>query len=326
LSEKAKLLLFFVLLITVGFFVLNVVLFFELKGMVEESAYYKAYAHYLLYSMNPDHRGDQNFIISKQAPKSLAFAFKDPRDQFGNVYVVVREEYLAQRIKQSAKKMVILQFLLIFSLLVLYQLVLEKLWAKVEESREFSKALVQSIAHKLGNFLSVQKTNLSLLRKGFSAEPLRRLQKSVERLERDLSLTLRLSQEETEPVRVWTNLREAIEDILNFFEEELKEKRLILGCKRDVYVLIDQRELEDILYNLLSNAVKYSKSFIHIRTTLGKGKLFLSIRNDFVGDGVKGTGLGLRLLERHIERVDGKLAFRIKRHANLHVCFKSFKV
>ncbi|WP_448587584.1 sensor histidine kinase [Thermocrinis sp.] len=326
MSEKTKLLLAFGALLAVGFIALNLMLFSELRKGIEESAYYKAYSHYLLYSMNPSHRGDENFVVSEQVPSGFAFHFRDPRDQFKSVYVVVRKNYFAESIKQSVKKILILQFLLIFSLLILYQMVLESLWKKVEDSKEFNKALVQSIAHKLGNFLSVQKANLSLLRKGQSPQTLDRLQKSVEKLEKDLSLTLRLCEKEESPIRVWINLGEVMRGLVKFFEEELKEKHFSLKLKEDIYVLADQRELEDILYNLLSNAVKYSKSFIHVRATVYKKKLLLTFRNDLSGYESRGMGLGLKLLEKHVERMEGKLVIRIKKHYSLHVCFDRFKI
>ncbi len=326
MDEKLKLTLAFTLLLTVGFLALNTLLFFELKKNAEESIYYKAYAHYLLYSINPNYRGDENFTLSEQASKGLAFAFKDPRDQFKNVYVIVREGYLTEVIKPSIKKLFFLQFLMIFSLIALYQMVLEILWKKVEEGREFSRALVQSITHKLGNFISVQKTNLSLLKKAYTQQILDRMQRSIERLEKDVGLILRLSQEGTEPFRVWTNLRQSLENTISFLKEDLEGKKLLLSCKENIYVFADERELEDILYNLLSNAVKYSTSFINIKAMIYKNKLLLTIRNDYLETDRKGMGLGLRLLEKHIKRLGGELTIRVKGKYNLHVCFRRFKV
>lgn len=326
MAEKTKLTLAFALLLTVGFLALNTLLFFELKKHVEEIIYYKAYAHYLLYSINPNHRGDENFALSEQMPTGFAYTFRDPKDQLKNVYVVVREGYFTENIKPSIKRILAMQFLLIFSLVALYQMVLEVLWKRVEEGRDFSKALIQSLTHKLGNFISVQKTNLSLLRKKYSAQALDRMQRSVELLEKDIGLILRLSQEEVNPHRVWTNLRRSLENTVSFLKEDLEGKKLLLRCEENIYVFVDERELDDILYNLLSNAIKYSISFIYVKAMIYKNRLILTIRNDFLNTGGKGMGLGLRLLEKHIKRLDGELTIRVKEKYNLHVCFREFKV
>ncbi len=326
MGERLKLTIAFALLLTVSFLALNTLLFFELKKNAEESTYYKAYAHYLLYSINPNHRGDEDFILSEQIPRGFAYAFNHPRDQFKNVYVIVREGYFTENIKPGIKKILAMQFLLIFSLIALYQIVLEILWKRVEEGREFSKALVQSLTHKLGNFISVQKTNLSLLKRSYAPQALDRMQRSIEKLEKDVGLILRLSQAEVEPHRVWINLRQSLENTIDFLKDDLEGKRLLLRCREDLYLLADQRELEDVLYNLISNAVKYSVSFINIRAMLYKSRLILTIRNDFLDTTGKGMGLGLKLLEKHAKRMDGELTIRVRQKYNVHVCFRRFKV
>jgi hypothetical protein len=152
LGERLKLMLIFLSLITVGFIALNVLMFFELKRTVEESIYFRAYSHYLLYTMSKTHRGDENFFVSEEIPTGFSFSFRDPSDPSKNVYVAVREEYLTESIKPSLKRLFFFQFLLIFSLILVYQLVLDRLLKNVEEGREFGRFLVKSISHKLGTF------------------------------------------------------------------------------------------------------------------------------------------------------------------------------
>jgi hypothetical protein len=108
-------------------------MFFELKRTVEEGIYFRAYSHYLLYTISKTHRGDENFFVSEQIPRGFSFSFRDPSDPSKNVYVAVREEYLTESIKPSLKRLFFFQFLLIFSLILVYQLVLDRLWKSVEE-------------------------------------------------------------------------------------------------------------------------------------------------------------------------------------------------
>jgi len=216
--------------------------------------------------------------------------------------------------------------LLIFSLILVYQLALDGLWKSVEEGREFGRFLVKSISHKLGNFLAVQKTNLSLLQKNNSPQALGRMQRSIKRLEKDVSLILRLSEEELKPVKVWVDFWSVLENVLSLFEEEIKEKKFIFRKGKDLYLYADERVLEDVLYNLLSNAIKYSKSFVHLRVSVGKDRVLFSVRNDFVEDAKGGMGLGLRLLQRHAQRMDSELFIRIKKHYTAHLCFGEFRL
>jgi hypothetical protein len=318
--------LIFLSLITVGFIALNILMFFELKRIVEESIYFRAYFHYLLYTISKNHRGDENFLVSEQIPTGFSFSFRDPYDPSKNVYVAVREEYLKESIKPSLKRLFFFQFLLIFSLILVYQLVLDRLWKNVEEGREFGMYLIKSISHKLGNFLAVQKTNLSLLQKTNSPQALDRMQRSIKRLEKDVSLILRLSEEELKPVKVWVDFWKTLENVLALFEEEIKEKKLIFRKGKDLYLHTDERILEDVLYNLLSNAIKYSKSFVHLRVSVGNDRVLFSVRNDFVEDAKGGMGLGLRLLQKHAQRMDSQLVIRIKKHYTAHLCFGEFRL
>ncbi len=318
--------LIFLFLITVGFLVLNFIMFFELKKTIEEGIYFKAYSHYLLYTISKSHRGDENFSVSEQAPNGLFFSFRDPSDPYKKVYVTVRDEYLAESLKPSLRRLLFFQFLLIFSLILVYQLVLDRLWKSVEEGREFGRFLVKSISHKLGNFLAIQKINLSLLQRTSSPHALERMEKSIKKLEKDVGLILRLSEEELKPVKVWVDLWKTLEGVLAFFEEELREKRLILKKREGLYLHTDERVLEDVLYNLFSNAIKYSKSFIHLRVSVGKSRVLISVRNDFVEDVKGGMGLGLKLLKKHAQRMDSQLTIRIKKHYTSHLCFREFRV
>ncbi len=320
--------LIFLSLITVGSIALNILMFLELKRILEESIYFRAYSHYLLYTISKTHRGDENFLISEQIPKGFSFSFRDPSDPSKNVYVAVREEYLKESIKRSLKSLFFFQFLLIFSfsLILVYQLVLDRLCKSVEEGREFCRFLVKSISHKLGNFLAVQKTNLSLLQKTNSPQALGRMQRSIKRLEKDVSFILRLSEEELKPVKVWVDFWSVLENVLSLFEEEIKGKKFIFRKGKDLYLYTDERILEDVLYNLLSNTIKYSKSFVHLRVFVGKDRVLFSVRNDFVENAKRGMGLGLRLLQRHAQRMDSELSIRIKKHYTAHLCFREFIV
>lgn len=62
-------------LITVGFVALNILMFFELKRILEGSIYFRAYSHYLLYTISKTHRGDENFLVSEEIPTGFSFSF-----------------------------------------------------------------------------------------------------------------------------------------------------------------------------------------------------------------------------------------------------------
>jgi len=95
-------------------------------------------------------------------------------------------------------------------------------------------------------------------------------------------------------------------------------------------VMLDQKKLRYILMNLLSNALKYSgeRSDIKVNVTNDQG-LFVAVEDQGIGipeeeqkfmfnkffraantANIQGTGLGLTIVKRYVELMNGAISFR----------------
>ncbi|NNC82873.1 MAG: PAS domain-containing sensor histidine kinase [Flavobacteriales bacterium] len=96
---------------------------------------------------------------------------------------------------------------------------------------------------------------------------------------------------------------------------------------------VDRNILKNILLNLVSNAIKYSRAdtVIQIRSQIKGAYLEISVTDEGIGipeadkkhmyerffraqnaTNIKGTGLGLNIVKRYLELLDGEIAFKSK--------------
>jgi PAS domain S-box-containing protein len=98
-------------------------------------------------------------------------------------------------------------------------------------------------------------------------------------------------------------------------------------------IVSDKRIIKNILFNILSNSIKYSKddSLIFINTLEENDKLFIHIKDQGIGipesemkylfsrffrasnvENIKGTGLGLNIVKRYLELINGHIDIKSK--------------
>ena len=127
-----------------------------------------------------------------------------------------------------------------------------------------------------------------------------------------------------------------------FFQEILDELQGLLKPGQwivhtplppDTAVFVDKKMLKNILYNLLSNAIKYSPAGkqIDFSVRVQAGKLHLLVKDYGVGipeeeqqhlfsrffrahnvENIQGTGLGLNIVKRYLELMQGNVTFESK--------------
>ncbi len=308
------------LLLVLGFGLLNFTIFLELKRLEEEHLYRLAYQSFLIYLNSKEHRWDENIVINPTHEGSyVVYVFEDPTESFKSVRVGIRKEYVYERINNFMKKLLLMEFFLVFALVLLYQAVVEGYIRKLRDKEEWTKSLMLALTHRLGNFLSTQKVLIALLKRSYPEDVnLERIEKSVIKAQRDFSIFANLVRESRSLEKAFLDIKEFVEETLKYFEEEVKRKKVILNIKT-MYVFMDKTDLEDVLYNLIGNAIKHSKSVIHIKNCPKRSLLI--VKNDVSSKEGHGMGLGLELTRKVIERYGFSLSFRIRRDYTVYVKF-----
>ncbi len=138
-------------------------------------------------------------------------------------------------------------------------------------------------------------------------------------------------------VDVYDLLDQALDYVATKAEDT--KKNLELDCREDIGVIrADQRRLKQVVYNLLSNALRFTKPGGHI--VLGarradNGGVMVWVRDDGVGipsdqqpqvfESFKssrgGTGLGLALVQRFVDRHGGWVELESEEGEGTHVTF-----
>ena len=318
-AEKFWLYFSLYLLLIVGFSLINLVVFFEIKRAEEENLYRLAHVHFMNYLCNPMHRGSEEVVIKPPEVGYRIYSFEDPTNPPNIIKVGIKEDYFQERLNSLMKKILFLEFLLILTLVSLYQAVVEGYIKKLEKKEGWVRQLILSLTHRLGNFMATQKVLLALLKKTYGEdENLKRMEKSLTKAQRDFSIFTNLAREDKTITIEYLNLREHVEEVLNYFDDELAKKRLKVSLK-DMFVRMDRTDLDDVLYNLVGNALKHSKSFVHIKICLKARTLI--IRNDTSQQDRPGMGIGLELVQRIIDKYRFKLNLRYRKNYTVFVSF-----
>ncbi len=313
--ESFKFLLYFAFTIVISLALLNTLVFYELKRFVELSIYEQAYVHYIAYTLSGGvYKGNENFSVSENyAGNNFSYVFKDPTNPNKYIYVSVKHNYAKSMIEGFFKSLLIMEFVVVFIFLLAFQFIIDKILGKLKDQEEWTKSLVASVAHKFGNFLSIQKVNLAILKTKLKDEKiLSRLERSLSKVEKDMNLILHLLREEKQMEREWIRVDKLILEMLEEFGEDLQGKKVIFRPV-ETYVYADETDMKDVLYNIISNAVRYSKSIIHIKTLMRKGSVCLIFRNDMGNTQDHGLGVGTKLVEKVVKRQGGTMHIRIKK-------------
>ncbi|MCX8060171.1 MAG: hypothetical protein N3C13_03120 [Aquificaceae bacterium] len=307
-------------LLVVGFGIINLIVFREVKKAEEEQLYELARQHFKHYLCNPKYRGEGYAVVNPNPDQGYrVFLFEDPSNPLRTVKVGIKKESTRKRAEALVKRLMLIEFVFVFTLVLLFQTLVESYIGKLKDKEEWVRGLMLSLMHRLGNFMATQRVLLAMLKKNSAKDAnLQRMERSLQRAQREFSIFMNLAKENP-PLEVSPqNLEELIKESLKYFEEELGKKRLVLSL-REMHVRINRTDLEDVLYNLIGNAVKHSKSLLHLKVCPKLG--ILVIRND-VGEGVSfGMGIGVELTRRVLKRYGFELRIRLKSHYTVFVHF-----
>lgn len=213
---------------------------------------------------------------------------------------------------------------------------------KEKELNEMKSRFVSIASHEFRTPLSAILSSTSLVEHYTSVEQEEKRRKHIDRIKssvRNLTSILddflsleKLEQGKVEAHNSAFNLKEFIEDGVEEMEgmSKRKHQKINFRYEGEEGVYQDKKILRNVLLNLLSNAVKYSPEGkeIHVSTVVNDGKVSLSVRDEGIGipaeaqkslfdkffraknaTNIQGTGLGLNIVRRYVELIDGHINF-----------------
>ena len=305
-KERIKFILVLSFLLIVSFGVLNLLLFLEFTRLIDEVFYSQALSFY----QSKGKEFSDRFVFWKEGMEGYrVYSFRSLVDPFTTVHVGIPKGYFYSKLNDIFIRIITLEFILILALVLLYLTLLDLFLNRIREQNERLKDIGLALMHKAGNFLTVQKLNLSMLEGRMGKTPaLTRMHRSLQNFSRDINLITHIL-EEREIKRERINLKSLLERVVEDLNADYPEKRVLLRLK-DLFVYADLLDMESIVYNLVSNALKHSVSFVQVRLCSTKDKAVLVLRND-IGQG-SGTGIGLKLLQRAVQRQGGQMFIKVK--------------
>lgn len=131
-----------------------------------------------------------------------------------------------------------------------------------------------------------------------------------------------------EPVEINENLKEIIEEVQAIAK---KDQIINLDCNACEIFYTDRKLLRNIIINLLSNALKFSPESctILLKATMHEGELLIAVEDNGIGISeedqphlfssffrgtnainIQGTGLGLHIVKRYVELIQGTIALK----------------
>lgn len=144
---------------------------------------------------------------------------------------------------------------------------------------------------------------------------------SLDKLERGLT------QRNNELFCILGLIREIIED----FEDEAPHQRVRFKHQGLTQIFLDKTIVRNVLINLVSNAIKYSEKDVQIISKLEQDELSITVIDNGIGipqenqhniftqffrannvNGIEGTGLGLNIVKRYVDILNGKIQFTSK--------------
>ncbi|GGK85396.1 ATP-binding protein [Rufibacter glacialis] len=222
------------------------------------------------------------------------------------------------------------------------QLDIEKALQKEKELNELKSRFVTTASHEFRTPLSTVLSSASIISRYKTTEEDDKRLKHVERIKsavQNLTVILNdfLSMSRIEEGKVYNipsrfNLvgftKEVVEDMQALVKEGQRIKFQHRGSEE--FVQLDKQLLKNILINLLSNASKYSAEgkTIHLTTAITPGSVAITVQDEGIGiptpdhthlftpffraqnaTNIQGTGLGLNIVKRYVEVMEGALTF-----------------
>jgi PAS domain S-box-containing protein len=213
---------------------------------------------------------------------------------------------------------------------------------KEKELNEMKSRFVSIASHEFRTPLSAILSSTSLVEHYVNPEQEEKRKKHIDRIKSSVKnltsilddfLSLeKLEQGKVEAHNSEFNLKEFIEDAIEETEgmSKRKHQQVNFDYKGEEMVYQDKKIIRNVLLNLLSNAVKYSPEgrTIYVTAGIDNGNASFAVRDEGIGipaeaqkklfdkffraknaTNIQGTGLGLNIVKRYVELLDGEISF-----------------
>ena len=213
-----------------------------------------------------------------------------------------------------------------------------------KELNELKSRFVSTASHEFRTPLSAILSSVSILEQYNGKGTEEKKKKHLERIKRSVDnlvdilndfLSLdKLEQGRTELTAENFNLKQFSENIVDEMSEMLKDgQKIIFDYTGEEEIMVDNKILRNVYLNLLSNAIKYSGEDKEIELTIHVTKKGAKIKVKDNGIGIpeedqknlfgkfyrasnainiQGTGLGLNIVKKYLELLEGKITFASK--------------
>jgi signal transduction histidine kinase len=216
----------------------------------------------------------------------------------------------------------------------------EKRTREISDLQKQQRQMMVNIAHNIQNPLTVIKGELELIFKDKKDNRVENINKSINDLSNYIYEILRISSLETKPQTIYVihNLSEILESVSETFSILAKTKNIQFEyyIQKNIYVLCNDKHIEEMLNNLLSNALKYRKrknDKISVNLERKKNEAIITVSDNGLGINpedlphifkkfyrskdikysLKGTGLGLSIAKQIVENHGGKIEVKSKK-------------
>jgi PAS domain S-box-containing protein len=215
---------------------------------------------------------------------------------------------------------------------------------KEKELNEMKSNFVSMASHEFRTPLSTILSSVSLMEHYRTTETQDKRDKHIQRIKSSVSemvsiLEEFLSLEKIEEGKVEINnemfyLEELVEIVCSKFNNVLKAGQQIQRFHQgEKEVLLDKNFTDHIVTNLISNAVKYSPAGtnVTVKTSVDNNNIRVVVKDEGIGiskedqehlferffrasntGSIKGTGLGLHIVKRYIDMMDGTISIESK--------------
>lgn len=215
---------------------------------------------------------------------------------------------------------------------------------KQQELNEMKSRFVSMASHEFRTPLSAVLSSTSLIEKYIELSDGEKQRKHLERIKSSVKnmtnilndfLSLdKLEQGKTEIEKGHINFVDFCRDVIDEVRGiQKKGQKIICNHKGGIEIFQDKKILRNILLNLLSNAIKYSgeDKEILLDTQIKINKVHITVQDAGIGipeedqkhlfnkffraknvDTIQGTGLGLNIVKRYVESINGTIDFKSK--------------